>query len=44
MEKLLIGTDGEYANDEITLEQPAARPPQNGWLWIAMAFRMLAER
>lgn len=44
MEKIYIDTEEGYVNSENMLEQPASRPPQNGLLWITMAFRMLSER
>lgn len=44
MEKLYIGTDGEYEESETMLQEPASRGALHGWLWIEIAFRMLAER
>lgn len=44
MEKLYIGTDGEYEESETLLQEPARRGASSGWLWIEIAFRMLAER
>lgn len=41
---MYIGIEEGYVNSENMLEQPASRPPQNGLLWMVMAFRMLSER